>query len=189
MANDAKIRIRLDGVGEATREMSDLAKQFEAVAEASGGASVGGPGGGGGGGGMSLGRLAALGSLGIGAFGLTRGVLGGIRQIGQAATEGPKALLEQQLLGDFGARARGSMQALGTIRGEAGLAVGLSKDKGAAAEGFRRVFDALRQVETAAERGELELTKKLGLQYLGGEAQEVLKVLRQIRDAISGGGG
>ena len=169
---DAKIRLRLDAK-DAKRELSDLRNEIARTTDAAG--SIGG------GFNLGLGKLAAIGSLGLGGFALGRGALGGGRAIGQAATEGPSAIFEELLLDKAGANARGSLQALQSIKQTAGLAVGMGADP----EQFRSVFEALQKIEQKAEQGQLELTKTFGSD-LGKEAiSDLIEALKTLPDRLA----
>jgi hypothetical protein len=181
---DASIKLRLKAT-DAKRELADLRNDFSRTADAAGqmGGSMGG---GGGGGGLGVGRIAGMAVGALLSFSYARGALGGARAIGQAATEGPSAIFEELLLDKAGANARGSLQALQSVKQTAGLAVGM----GASPESFRAVFEALQDIEQKTERGQLELTKTFGAD-LGKEAVsdliEALKTLpNRIADAITG---
>lgn len=177
---DAKIRLRLDAK-DAKRELADLRADFRATADEAGGMSAGFNSGGGGGGGMGVGRIAAIGAAGLGAFAFARGTLGGIRDIGQAATEGPSAIFQELALGTAGANARGSLQALQSLKDQAGMAVGF----GASPESFRGLFEAQRDIEQRTERGQLALTSLYGGDVAKEQASEIVQAIKDLPGRIA----
>lgn len=168
---DARIRLRLDAK-DAKRELSDLRHEFARTTDAAG--QVGG------GFNLSLGKVAAIGGIGLGGFALARGALGGGRAIGQAATEGASSVIEELALGQAGANARGSLQALQTIKQQAGLAVGY----GASPESFRALFKQLQDVEQRAERGQLALSETFGGQVAADTLKNLLEETKNLPGRI-----
>ena len=188
MAQEAKIRVSLDTSG-ARRDLEglygDMRRAPGIQAPGIGGGGVGGAGGAGGRGGGGLGggfniarMLPAL--LAGAAFGrdsiATAGTLGG------SLTGGVSGRIEEALFGNLGPEAKGRNRAASEVAGQLGMArgMGLLGDDQA-----NSLFNAIKPLYEAEERGKRELERNFADQNAGDTAVGLLSRIADVLDRIA----